>query len=57
LTCFPEQEGEAADQARELQRALSKRQQLMAQLDAQPNYVVYGAACIGAFGSTAIMHP
>lgn len=52
-----QQEGQAADQARELQRALAKRQQLMSQLDAQPSYVVYGAACIAAFGSTAIMHP
>ena len=45
------------DQARELQKALEKRGQLLAKLDAQPAWIVYGAACLGAFGSTVIMHP
>jgi len=52
-----QKKGVAKDQARELQRVLGERDKLLSGLSAQPPWIVYGAACVGAFGSTTVMHP
>ena len=48
---------ERAKAAVVLSRQLREQEKLLQQLDAQPPWVVYGAAALASLGSTLVMHP
>jgi len=48
---------ESSNQAKAVQQQLEDRERLLSRLDAQPQWVVYGAALLGSIASTLVMHP